>query len=232
MIRLLLALIVTPLLLGAAPAPQRDWTRVVNRSVDGAYVIGNPAAKVKLVEYLSYTCPHCAHYAAEAKPVLHGRYVRSGSTSVELRHATRDSVDFAATIVARCGGAATFPRLSEALFATQRDWYPRGVAFEQANAARLSALTPEVQLREIAYASGFDAIAKSAGINDVRLRACFANRPALLQISAMSDKSWAAINAAAAPMPGGTPSFVVNGKPQGTLAWPALDPVLRAAGAK
>src|SRR3546814_5936191 len=56
----LLALIGVVMLAGAAaPAPQAgDWTRTVTQTAAGSFVMGNPAAPVKLIEYLSYTCPH------------------------------------------------------------------------------------------------------------------------------------------------------------------------------
>src|SRR3546814_9167637 len=63
----LLALIGVVMLAGAAaPAPQAgDWTRTVTQTAAGSFVMGNPAAPVKLIEYLSYTCPHCAAFSAE-----------------------------------------------------------------------------------------------------------------------------------------------------------------------
>ncbi|HEX3677730.1 MAG TPA: thioredoxin domain-containing protein, partial [Sphingomicrobium sp.] len=39
-----------------------DWTGVVAPTQAGGFVMGTPKAKVKLVEYGSMTCPHCAHF--------------------------------------------------------------------------------------------------------------------------------------------------------------------------
>ena len=231
MIRLLLAFLMLPLLAGAAPAP-RDWTKTVTRTADGAYRIGNPAAKVKLVEYLSYTCPHCAHYAGQSGPTLREKFIRSGSTSVELRHATRDRLDLAATVIARCAGPAGFLGTSEQLFAKQDDWYPQGMRFEQTNAQRMALYPQGAQVRALAYGAGLADIGKARGLSDAALTACFDDDAAILQIAAMSDKSWKAIAAAAAPQPGGTPTFVVNGKAYASLDWAKLEKILRAAGAK
>ena len=231
MIRLLLAFLMLPLLAGAAPG-SRDWTKTVSRSADGAYVIGNPAAKVKLIEYLSYTCPHCAHYAQASAATLRDKFVRSGSTRVELRHATRDKLDLAATVIARCAGPAGFAGASEQIFARQEDWYPQGMRFEQSNAQRMALYPQGAQLRALAYGAGLADIGKARGLSDAALTACFDDDAALLQIAAMSDKSWKAIAAAAAPQPGGTPTFVVNGKAYASLDWAKLEKILRAAGAK
>src|SRR3546814_19557489 len=88
--------------------------------------MGNPAAPVKLIEYLSYTCPHCAAFSAESAAVLRGRMVKSGKVSLELRNAVRDKLDLAAAALARCAGTQGFFAAYDALFARQRDWYPRG----------------------------------------------------------------------------------------------------------
>lgn len=227
----LVALLLAPLLIGAAPAP-RDWTKTVARTADGAFVVGNPKAKVKLVEYLSYTCPHCAHYAGESAPTLRDRFVRSGSTSVELRHATRDDLDLAATVIARCTGPAGFARTTETIFAQQGDWFPRGLDFRQANGSRLALYPTAGKLRALADGSGLTDIGRAQGLKDAAIDACFADTKGMLQVAVMSDQSWKTIAAASPPGMGGTPTFVVNGKPYPTLDWAGLEKVLRAAGAK
>jgi protein-disulfide isomerase len=37
--------------------------------------IGNPAAKVQVIEYLSFTCPHCAEFHASVWPELKKNYI-------------------------------------------------------------------------------------------------------------------------------------------------------------
>ena len=66
----------------AAAAP--NWLATAATTPRGSYVVGNPAAKVKLVEYLSYTCSHCAAFSGEGSPVLKRDYVARGRAS---RHA-------------------------------------------------------------------------------------------------------------------------------------------------
>ena len=83
MTRFLLPLLAA-IALTAATAP-RPWTAVATPVANGSYLIGNPKARVKLVEYVSYTCPHCAHFTHESDAAL-GAMVRSGSTSIELRN--------------------------------------------------------------------------------------------------------------------------------------------------
>ncbi|MGY4399100.1 protein-disulfide isomerase [Sphingomonas sp. UYAg733] len=227
----LLAFLLAPLVVSAAPPP-RDWTKVATRTASGSFVIGNPRAKVKLIEYLSYTCPHCAHFSEESAAVLKGKYVRSGSTSVELRHAIRDKLDLAAAVVARCTGTAGFSATTDAVFAAQADWAPRGFQYERINGSRMALYSESARLRALSDGSGLTDIGRAKGLNDAALDACFSNNDDLLKIAVMADAAWKAISAAAGAQGGGTPSFVVNGKPYTKTEWAGLDTVLKAAGAR
>jgi len=219
--RTLFALLLVPFLL-AATSP-RDWTANVARTNAGAYVLGNPAARVKLVEYASYTCSHCAAFSTESAAVLKGQMVRSGSTSLELRHLIRDSVDLAAAVVARCTGPARFFRTSEAIFAQQPQWLPQAIGFERSNAARLAMYPALAQLQALADGSGLSAIGRAAGLSDAALHACFADQAEVNRIVAMTSN---ARNVEA------TPTFFINGKPVPGATWATLAPALRAAGAR
>jgi len=237
MIRTLLALSLVPAVIGAAPTPTtaptaRDWTKSVARTADGAYVIGNPAARVKLTEYLSYTCSHCADYSGQSTPTLRDKFIRSGSTRVEFRHATRDDLDLAATVIARCTGPAGFAATSEEIFAKQDDWLQRGVSFRQTNGSRIGLYPTNAKLRALADGSGLTDIGRAHGLNDAAITSCFNDTKSLMQLAVMSDGSWKAINAASPPGMAGTPTFAVNGKFYPTLGWAGLEKILRAAGAK
>jgi protein-disulfide isomerase len=223
--------LLAPFVVSAAPAA-RDWTKVTTQTASGSFVIGNPKAAVKLVEYLSYTCPHCAHFSQESAPVLKGKYVRSGSTSVEVRHAIREKLDLAAAVIARCAGATGFSATTDALFAAQADWAQRGYQFERINGDRMALYPEKAQLRALADGSGLTDIGRARGLSNAALDACFANDADLLRLATMSDASWTAIRDAAPSGQGGTPSFAINGKPFLSVEWANLDKALRAAGAK
>ncbi len=72
------------------------------RTPEGGFRMGNPAASVKLIEYFSTTCPHCAHFAAEGTPVLVRNYVRTGRVSLEYRNYVLNGLDVAASFISRC----------------------------------------------------------------------------------------------------------------------------------
>ena len=76
----------------AAPEGQR-WSEVVRRTQAGGYLMGNPQAPVKVIEYASLTCNHCAHFAAEGEGPLKADYVDSGRVSFEFRNYTLELLE-------------------------------------------------------------------------------------------------------------------------------------------
>lgn len=208
----------------AKAAAPRDWSTYVVQAPSGAYVIGNPAAKVRLVEYLSYTCGHCAEFMAESKIPLKDGYVRRGAVRIEVRHAVRDPLDMAAALLARCAGPRGFAGATDAIFAQQGDWARRGAAWWGANAAALQSETRLMQLKAAAEGSGLATLMRSRGMSDAAINQCFATPTDLNRLTAMADASWKVIK--------GTPTFVINGKTGGGGHWDTLEPELRAAGAR
>ncbi len=78
----------------AATAPARaDWSKNIVAAPAGGVLIGNPDAPIKLVEYISYTCSHCAHFAGESSKPLASDFIADGSTSVEIRPYLRTTTD-------------------------------------------------------------------------------------------------------------------------------------------
>lgn len=202
---------------GSGRQQQRDWSRTVAATPGGGHLVGDPAARTRIVEYASYTCPHCAQFAAEAKPAL-VPLLRSGSASIEYRHLIRDPLDLAAVVVARCGGPRRFAAINDAIFAGQRTWLGRGADFARTNAATLGEAQPLAQLRALADGAGLSAIGRAQGLTDPELARCFADRAGLDRIVAASRERPAEVT--------GTPSFFVNGRHTGAHDWSGLKPFL------
>jgi protein-disulfide isomerase len=220
MTRFLLPLL-SAVALVAATAP-RPWTAVATPVATGSYLIGNPKARVKLVEYVSYTCPHCAHFEKEADATLDAM-VRSGSTSVEVRNQVHDGIDLAAATLARCAGAAAFPKVHAAFFARQEDWYERAAQWAEGNRERVKSWPQLAQLSAVAEGAGLPAIAREAGAPAAAIASCFANDAAVKRTIAVSE---------ATTKVQGTPAFEINGRLIQNVGWAELQPQLRAAGAK
>lgn len=215
MIARLLAALALLFTISAAPAP--DWTRAVRATPQGGRVVGNPAARVKLIEFAAYTCPHCAHLARDGGPTL-TRHIRSGRLSVEFRPVVFDQIGLAATIVARCVPAARFLAVNDALYARQDEWHPRAHAYADSNAGELGRYAMIDQLQVVAVEGGIGAV---AGLSPAQTRACFANGPLVAATARDTDAATAAVS--------GTPTFQLAGQTF-TADWPALQTRLRAAG--
>ncbi|HEV2569696.1 thioredoxin domain-containing protein [Sphingomonas sp.] len=202
-----------------AATPATDWTKRVTQTPQGAFVLGNPAAKTRLVEYVSYTCDHCAHFSNEASAPLKSRYVANGSTAVEVRHAVRDPIDLAATLLARCTGPARFFAAHEKLFATQDQWFGQGVRYAQGNKDALEKAAGPERVRMLAKASGLGAV---VGLNDAQVNACLANTAQQRPVMAMTQEAWQTRS-----IPG-TPHFLINGESvKNATSWAALEPQLK-----
>lgn len=207
-----------------AAVVKRDWTTVVTRLPSGAFVMGNPKAKVKLVEYLSLTCPHCGHFVAEAYPPLKANYIRSGLVSLEMRHAIRDRFDLTATLLARCQGAAGIFPATEALFAGQESWMADALRWEAGEGAAMTEPSPAAGLSMIAKGAGLDQIMIKRGLPAARVQACFANKPEQLAVSGMAEEAWSKRQIK------GTPSFLINDVMiDGVFDWGSLEPKIKAA---
>ena len=94
----------------AAPAGQ-SWIETAAETPEGGFVIGNPNAPLKLVEYASHTCSHCAAFSQEGAAKL-DEYVAKGTVSYEIRNQIHDPIDLTIALLARCGTPASFHPLA------------------------------------------------------------------------------------------------------------------------
>ena len=209
----------------AAPAGQ-DWTQVVTQTPEGGMLMGNPNAPVKLVEYLSLTCPHCAEFAEAGFPKLRDDYVTKGTVSLEIRNYVRDAVDMTATLVSRCGGPQTYFAMTEQALANQASIGQNLQAVPPAEAKRAEGLQPPQLFVAIAPMAGLDQFAKQRGITEQKLNQCLTDSTTINQLVEGVKKANEEVQ-----IPG-TPAFLLNGKLlQQAGTWEQLEPQLKAAGA-
>jgi protein-disulfide isomerase len=205
----------------AAPA-RVDWARTVVATPEGGFRMGNPAAKVKLVEYGSLTCGHCAAFAKAGMQSLVGNYVRTGKVSYEYRNFILNGLDVAATLVARCGGAGRFFPVADALYATQDQWKDRVKNLTDAQKQALNALPENQRLGRLAELAGIPRIVARHGIAPASAKRCLEDRVAFDGLGKMNE-------AAGALGVEGTPTFFLNGANIGPHSWESLEPALREA---
>jgi protein-disulfide isomerase len=203
-----------------APATAANWTRTVVATPEGGFRMGNPNAKVKLVEYGSLTCGHCAAFSRAGYASLVGTYVRSGKVSYEYRNYVLNGLDVAASLVARCGGPSRFFPVADRLYATQPQWMGRLQALTAAQKAQLGALPENQRLGRLAETVGLTQLAAQYGIAPAQSKRCLADQASLDRLGKMSE-------VASAQGVEGTPTFFLNGANIGTHTWATLEPILR-----
>lgn len=210
----------------ALPADSSSQTRqpanvavAITQTAEGGYRQSPPQPRVHLVEYVSYTCGHCADYDREASSLLRSTYVGRGSTSVEVRPLVRDAVDLAAATMARCGAPNRFFARHHALMARQAAM----LAAAQANAASWPSVPAPQRLARIARDVGVIDAVLPHGVTTAQANACLADQAAIRRTIAIGEAS-AALGIE------GTPSFLINGTLQtGVHSWASLRPRLDAA---
>src|SRR3954447_23553959 len=140
----------------AVPPPKGgDWSTVVTATPAGGFMMGNPDAKVQLIEYGSLTCPHCREFDEKGVPPLVANYVKTGLVSWEFRNYVRDAFDLTAALVAHCNGAKSFFPLARAFYKDQSQWVAKIQAVPPDQIQKLQDLPPNQQFVELAKVAGF-----------------------------------------------------------------------------
>ena len=192
------------------PAPNNgDWSTVVTKSAEGGFVMGNPNAKVKLVEFGSMTCPHCAEFEEQGGKALIDNYVKKGLVSWEFRNFVRDPFDMAATLLARCGGEASFFGMTRTCSPTSGPGSARSRRPTRRRMQGLQTMPPAQQFSTIADLAGLKTYASQRGVPRAKADQCLANEAEANQLVQMNSD---AVSTYSIP---GTPAFLINGD-----AWP------------
>ena len=204
----------------AAPA---DWSNRVSQSQVGGHVLGNPAATQKIVEYMSYTCPHCAAFDQESDPALADGFIAKGKTSLEVRNFIRDPLDMTVALLARCGEPRSFFRRHHGLLASQRTWMTKAGSLGRDGQAAWYQGDINARLKRIASDLGlYDELRRHSPLaTNAQIDACLANKAEQGKVLAMTKFASETVKIE------GTPSFTINGKLQANVYdWKSLEPLL------
>ena len=190
---------VTGLLPGAANAQSSDGALPEVMEM----VLGNPDAAVEVIEYASYTCPHCATFHADQFQQIKANYIDTDKIRFVYREVYFDRPGLWASMIARSqNNADFFFSFTGMLYEQQRAWLAGG--------------DPVVivdQLRRLA---------KVAGLDDAALDAALSDGP-----KAEALYTWFQENAAADGI-NSTPSFVIDGRLYSNMAYPEFAEILDA----
>ena len=207
----------------AKPAPNRNWAQTVVATPAGGFRMGNPGAKVKLVEYGSLACPHCRHFEETGYKPLVQQYVRTGRVSYEFRNLLLNAPDISVSLLAHCAGPARFFPMSEVVFAAQPQWFEKVGAITDAENAEMEKMTDPQRIARLGEIAGFLQIAARFGVTAARAHQCLADPKGLQQL----------LNGTKTAEDAGithTPTFLINGKASDASTWEQLEPELKKAG--
>lgn len=201
----------------------REWTLAVSATKEGGYLVGNPAAPVKVIEYFSLTCSHCRHFAETGMAPLKSGYVAKGKVSLELRNFVLNAPDLTASLLLRCGSPRQAVRLFDQVYADQEGVFSGVYKLPQDASDRINALPLEQRAAALAREGGIQQWFVSKGLSARQAAACFADRKREQRLLDLREQAVKSYNVQ------GTPSFVVNGTLIEGTQWDDLEPAITKA---
>jgi protein-disulfide isomerase len=214
--RLILLAAAAAFSLAAAPPRPANWNNALSQTAEGGVLVGNPNAQVKLIEYVSYTCPHCAHFEIEASGPLQLTFITGGKGSIEYRSLIRNKIDVVVSLLVTCGPISRFRANHAAFLRGQDKWFTApGPGAER----RWEANDFPTAARAIANDLKLYDIMQNRGYTRPEIDRCLTNRAAADKLAAQTQK---AVKLGV----DSTPSFLVNGQLLDVHDWDGLRPRL------
>lgn len=173
--RLLAAMAAAPALIVLPAAAEQ--TPVV-----GDIVLGSDDAPVTVIEYASFTCPHCGAFHKNTFPQFKEEYIETGKVRFILREVYFDPPGLWASMLSRCGGTDSFYPLAGQFLEKQDTW-----------------------TRAEDVAGAIQRIGRINGLGAEQMRSCLTDQSFAEELVAEYQKN------AAADGVQSTPSFVING---------------------
>jgi protein-disulfide isomerase len=141
---------------GPAPAPvavQATPDKKALLAVQPAdHVMGDAKAPILMIEYASFTCPHCAAFHTQILPELKKKWIDTGKVKLVYRDFPLDQMAAKAAQLAECAGNERYFPVADMIFRSQPQW--------------ATATDPIAEL-----AKGL----RIAGMGDNEVKACLAN---------------------------------------------------------
>lgn len=167
-----------------------------------AMTMGNADAPVKLTEFASFTCGHCARFHGDVFKRLKAEYIDTGKVHFTYHEVYWDKYALWAGMVARCGGEMRFFPIVDMIYERQAEWSRAGEPAAVAEALRR--------------------IGRAAGMEDDSLNACLSDAD-----TAQALVAWSGDGVAAAGV-NATPSLVIDGELHSNMSFEDLSALLDA----
>jgi protein-disulfide isomerase len=208
-------------------APQgKAWTDVVSKTEAGGYKMGNPDAKLQLLEFGAISCPGCAQFSVQSTEELH-EIVNTGAVAFEYRpflvHGVQDIPGF---LLAQCSGPEAFFPLTEQLYAEQESWLSKISTVTQADQQAMQKMSPAEISLLLGTKMGLIDFVKSRGISEDQAKACLTDKAAIDALIKLTEKGSKDDGV------GGTPFFKLNGAKVDGGSWNVVKGKLVEGGAR
>jgi len=181
---------------GASDVEEADIALVPDR------VLGAEDAPVTVIEYASYTCPHCATFHMDQFKKLRAEYVEAGKVRLIHREVYFDRFGLWGGLLANCGGEDRYHGISGMLYEKQREWIGSGDANE--------------------IIANLVTLGKTAGLTEDEINACLADEEMATRLVATYQTHAEADGITA------TPTLVINGEKHSNMGYAALKEIIDA----
>ncbi len=175
---------------GAAVA---QTTAEIDTSSIVEMALGSEDAPVTVVEYASFTCPHCATFHNNVLPQIEKNYIDSGKVRFIFREAYFDKYGLWASLMARCSGEMRYFGITEILMKDQGAWLGEG-----------DPTTVVENLRRVGL---------TTGMTNEELDACFSDSNQVETLVAWYQQNFTRDNMDS------TPSFLINGQKYSNMSY-------------
>ncbi|WP_456390749.1 DsbA family protein [Profundibacter sp.] len=162
--------------------------------------LGDKDAPVTVVEYASFTCPHCATFHNNVLPEIEKNYVATGKVRFIFREAYFDKYGLWASLMARCGGEMRYFGISDILMSDQGAWLGEGDPAKVVENLRRIGLT--------------------TGLTNEELDACFSDGDQVQALVAWYQENFTRDNMDS------TPSFLINGQKYNNMGYGKFSEIL------
>lgn len=147
---------------------------------------GEEDAPITMIEYASFTCPHCRSFHEDVYPMIKENYIDTGKVRMIYRAVYFDRLGLWADLLARCGGKDRYFGIAGMIYNNQSTWTQGEGAVDIVN--------------------NLYGLGRLAGLNDADMEACMQD----------NDMAQAMVTQATANLEEdeikGTPTFVINGQ--------------------
>lgn len=155
--------------------------------------IGAEDAPITMVEYASFTCPHCKNFHHDVLPQIMENYIDTGKVRMIYRGIYFDRLGLWADMLARCGGPERYFGIAAMIYDKQKEW----TSAESA----------------VGIVDNLYAIGRLAGLEQTDMEACMQdNATAQAMVTSSTENAEAdGVNS--------TPTFVINGQTMSNMPY-------------